>query len=69
MSHSAVEDRRFPKPGDQQIKCKDCGQEFLFTVEEQAFYQEKKFTPPKRCRPCRQKKKQDQQNGVPRSQR
>ena len=35
------------------IKCQDCGQEFIFTVKEQKFYDEKGFPPPKRCKFCR----------------
>ena len=40
------------------IVCKDCGQEFEFTEEEQAFYKEKEFNDPVRCRSCRKIKKQ-----------
>lgn len=40
------------------IVCKDCGQEFDFSEEEQAFYQEKGFNDPIRCRNCRKLKKQ-----------
>lgn len=36
-----------------QIKCQDCGEEFTFTINDQKFYEEKGFTPPKRCRNCR----------------
>ena len=43
---------------DIKIKCQDCGREFLFTAQEQKFYEEKGFTPPKRCRYCRNKRKQ-----------
>lgn len=38
------------------IKCKDCGGDFAFTEGEQIFYQDKGFDPPKRCKPCRDKK-------------
>ncbi len=38
--------------------CQDCGQEFVFTVGEQEFYQEKGFAnEPKRCKACRDKRK------------
>ena len=44
---------------DRVITCADCGQEFVFTGAEQAFYAEKGFSePPKRCKSCRQARKQ-----------
>lgn len=43
---------------DKTIVCKDCGQEFVFTVGEQEFYEEKGFTnEPVRCKACRAAKK------------
>ena len=43
---------------DETIKCVDCGQEYVFTAGEQAFYASKGFTnKPKRCKACREKKK------------
>ena len=43
---------------DKKMVCSDCGEEFFFTVQEQEFYREKGFSnEPKRCKPCRQKKK------------
>lgn len=39
------------------IKCQDCGEEFIFTVNDQKFYQEKGFPQPKRCKNCRQARK------------
>lgn len=45
---------------DKKIICKDCGKEFLFTVSEQDFYEEKGFTnEPVRCKECRDKRKND----------
>lgn len=44
---------------DKTILCKDCGQEFVFTVGEQEFYKEKGFdNDPVRCQECRRAKKQ-----------
>ena len=40
------------------IVCKDCGKEFVFTVGEQEFYKQHGFSEPKRCRDCRQKRKE-----------
>ena len=43
---------------DKTLVCKDCGQEFMFTVSEQEFYEEKGFTnEPQRCKPCRNARK------------
>jgi hypothetical protein len=40
-----------------------CGSPFIFESGEQSFYESKEFTPPKRCRGCRDKKRaQRQQN-------
>lgn len=51
---------------DQTIECSDCGREFVFTEREQAFYASKvdaktgrPWNPPKRCKPCREARKQD----------
>lgn len=39
---------------DKILVCKDCGQEFVFTVSEQEFFAEKGFTnDPLRCLDCR----------------
>ena len=37
--------------------CIDCQQEFEFTEGEQQFYQDRDYTPPKRCKACSEKKK------------
>ncbi len=48
---------------DIKIICKDCGEEFLFTVGEQNFYEEKGFeNKPVRCKACRDKKKAEKMN-------
>ncbi len=40
------------------LTCRDCGEEFVFTAGEQAFYAEKGFkNQPKCCKACRDKKK------------
>jgi CxxC-x17-CxxC domain-containing protein len=44
---------------DQQITCSDCGGVFTFTAGEQEFYSRKGFSsPPKRCKPCRETRRQ-----------
>jgi hypothetical protein len=43
---------------DKTLKCVDCGADFVFTERDQAFFAQKGFTEPKRCRPCRDVKKQ-----------
>jgi len=50
------------------LTCVDCGASFPFTDEEQAFYTERQFAPPKRCLECRKKRRADkrQRGGGPR---
>ena len=40
---------------DQTIQCKDCGKDFVWTADEQEFYQTKGFNAPMRCKDCRTK--------------
>lgn len=42
---------------DQTLVCVGCQDEFEFTERDQEFYEEKGYTPPKRCKTCRAKKK------------
>jgi len=49
--------------GDLQLICTDCGQEFTFTAADQAFFRERGYSAPKRCKACRQAKKNDHQGG------
>lgn len=49
--------------GDQQLTCSDCGQEFTFSSDDQAFFQERGYSAPKRCKACRQAKKNEQGGG------
>ena len=42
---------------DKTLTCKKCGKEFTFTAGEQAFYAEKGFRHPQRCKSCRRKGK------------
>lgn len=54
---------------DQSINCVDCGQQFLFTAGEQAFYAAKGLTnAPTRCKACRELRKQ-QRSETPRGAR
>ena len=48
---------------DIEINCLDCQTPFLYTEADQAFYAEKQFTPPKRCKACRQVRKDQKQGG------
>lgn len=43
---------------DKILKCQDCKKEFVFTVNDQKFYEEKGFQEPKRCKSCRDARKQ-----------
>lgn len=48
---------------DLQLTCSDCGQEFTFSNEDQAFFRERGYSAPKRCKSCRQAKKNEQAGG------
>lgn len=48
---------------DQQLQCSDCGQSFTFTSEDQEFFRDRGYSAPKRCKPCRQAKKNEQSGG------
>jgi DNA-directed RNA polymerase subunit RPC12/RpoP len=55
--------RRYFIMADRNITCKDCGQEFVFTEGEQAFYKEKGFeNDPVRCPSCRKARKTQRNN-------
>ncbi|MFN8615256.1 MAG: CxxC-x17-CxxC domain-containing protein [Vampirovibrionales bacterium] len=45
------------------IVCAACSTEFDFSAEEQAFYESRGFTPPKKCKPCRSEAKLNRQQG------
>lgn len=42
---------------DQNIVCRDCNQEFVWTAEEQEYYQTKGLNRPVRCAACRATKR------------
>lgn len=43
---------------DKTLKCKECGEDFVFTAGEQEFYAEKGFVnEPQRCKNCRDARK------------
>lgn len=49
---------------DKNLTCADCGSEFPFTRNEQAFYAERGFTnEPKRCKACRDKRRGGRDGG------
>ena len=42
---------------DRELKCSDCGTEFVFTAGEQLFFHDKQFTnAPKHCKRCKAKR-------------
>jgi len=44
---------------DRVLKCWECDEEFDFLVGEQEFFKKKEFSPPKRCKPCRDKRRKE----------
>lgn len=49
---------------DRSLTCRDCGQEFVFTLGEQEFYQQRGFSEPQRCSNCRQARKTQRNGGA-----
>lgn len=45
------------------LTCRDCGQEFVFTLGEQEFYTQRGFSEPQRCPSCRQARKAQRNSG------
>ena len=53
-----IEETAAVEYADETLVCVECGNEFVFTAGEQAFYAEKGYTnKPKRCKACRDAKK------------
>ena len=49
---------------DKTLTCADCGAEFTFSADDQAFHQEKGFTnEPRRCVSCRAAKRSERNGG------
>jgi len=44
---------------DKQFQCIDCGEEFYWTEGEQEFYREHGLSQPKRCRSCREQRREE----------
>ena len=48
----------YPCLSDVDLVCDVCGCPFVFSISDQVFYNEKRFSvPPKRCKPCRERSK------------
>lgn len=43
---------------DKEVVCVDCNQPFTLEAGEQKFFADKGLSTPKRCKPCRQKKRE-----------
>lgn len=48
---------------DKTILCIDCKQNFEFSAGEQKFFFEREFSTPKRCKPCKNKKRSEDFSG------
>ena len=48
---------------DQTLVCADCATSFPFSASEQAFYAEKGYSAPRRCKPCRDAAKANRGQG------
>ncbi len=50
---------------DRNLKCQDCGNEFVFTAGEQLFFHDKQFkNDPKRCKDCKGKRSPARRTGM-----
>jgi hypothetical protein len=47
-----------PHPSDELLTCQDCGDTFIYTARDKAFFAQRDYPPPRRCRPCRDAKRQ-----------
>ncbi len=48
---------------DREITCKDCHTPFVFSAGEQQFFAERQFSDPARCKPCRDAKRAQKEQG------
>ena len=48
---------------DKELDCADCKETFTWEAGEQEFFDRKGFTPPKRCKTCREKSKARREAG------
>lgn len=48
---------------DRQLTCGDCGEGYVWSAADQEFYKARGFEQPKRCKPCREAKKQERERG------
>lgn len=48
---------------DQNISCRDCSQNFVWSAGEQEFYASKNLSSPTRCKDCRRKRREDRRFG------
>ncbi|HLF79973.1 MAG TPA: CxxC-x17-CxxC domain-containing protein [Dehalococcoidia bacterium] len=49
---------------DKTLICADCGQEFIFSADDQEFYSTRGFSEPKRCRSCRAMRRNERDGGA-----
>jgi len=57
-----------PEIVDRNLKCSDCGTDFVFTAGEQHFFRDRNFkNEPKRCKACKAKRQGGAPAGAPRT--
>ena len=52
-----------PQDDGQLITCVDCGAQFNFSAKDKAFYQQRGYQAPRRCKTCRDKRKKEAGGG------
>jgi hypothetical protein len=45
------------------LTCCDCADSFQFSIGEQAWYSSQGYTPPKRCKKCREERRRQRDKG------
>ena len=49
---------------DKTLTCADCGQQFVFSADDQEFFASRGFGEPKRCRSCRAIRRNEREGGA-----
>lgn len=51
---------------DKTLTCSDCGREFVFSADDQEFFESRGYLEPKRCRGCRANRRSERDGGAQR---
>ena len=54
-----------PEQGDTTEKCADCGEDWTLEAGQRKWFVEKGFSIPRRCQPCRDKRRREREGPQP----